>query len=299
MRLCPISALGRFRFFVGWFIVIFLVGFYGHAAAAPISVFVSILPEKYFVERVGGSHVDVSVMVGPGQEPETYEPTPKQMTALSGARVYFRIEVPFETVWMAKIRAANPGMLVVDLAEDIKKRPIDRIGDGGTSAAAGFPDPHVWLSPPLARRMAARIRDVLTELDPAHRNEFARNDAAFAADLDALDRDPRPRLRICNRKRSLPSIPPGATSPIPRSKQIAIESEGKEPGPRTLLQLIDQAKRLKIKVVFVEPQFSKSSAEMVAREIGGRVVAIDPLAQDYIRNMRHVADVFSEALGAE
>ena len=89
MRLCPISALGRFRFFVGWFIVIFLVGFDGHAAAAPISVFVSILPEKYFVERVGGSHVDVSVMVGPGQEPETYEPTPKQMTALSGARSLF------------------------------------------------------------------------------------------------------------------------------------------------------------------------------------------------------------------
>ena len=189
---------------------------------------------------------------------------------------------------------------MVDLAEDIKKRPIDRIGDGGTSAAAGFPDPHVWLSPPLARRMAARIRDVLTELDPAHRNEFARNDAAFAADLDALDQEIRARVSNLQQKAFLTFHPAwGYFADTYGLKQIAIESEGKEPGPRTLLQLIDQAKRLKIKVVFVEPQFSKSSAEMVAREIGGRVVAIDPLAQDYIRNMRHVADVFSEALGAE
>jgi zinc transport system substrate-binding protein len=274
-----------------------LMGFVPRVAAAnKISVVVSVLPEKFFVERVGGSHVKVSVMVGPGQSPATYEPTPRQMAALAAARVYFRIDVPFEIVWMGRIRAANPDMVVVDVTEGIKRRPVQQIGDAKSSDAGRFPDPHVWTSPPLAKRISARIRDALIRLDPAQRDEYERNYAELAAELDALNSEIRDRVSSLKQRVFMTFHPAwGYFADTYGLRQIPIESEGKEPGPRTLLDVIEEAKRLDIKVIFVEPQFSRSSAEMVAREIGGRVVAIDPLAEGYIENMRKVAAAFAGA----
>ena len=90
-------------------------------------VFVSVLPQKYIVERIGGERVNVSVMVGRGQSPATYEPTPRQITRLANARVYFRLGVPFEDVWMDRLVAANPDMLIVNCREGIPTRTIDHI----------------------------------------------------------------------------------------------------------------------------------------------------------------------------
>jgi zinc transport system substrate-binding protein len=274
---------------------VWLMGFVPRVAAAnKISVVVSVLPEKFFVERVGGSRVKVSVMVGPGQSPATYEPTPRQMAALTAARVYFRINVPFELVWMERIRAANPKMLVADVAKGIKRRPVERLGDGRRSDAGRFPDPHVWTSPPLAKGISARIRDALVGLDPVCRDEYERNYAKLAAELDVLDTEIRDRMSSLKQRAFMTFHPSwGYFADTYNLRQIPIESGGKEPGPRTLLYVIEEAKRLDIKVIFVQPQFSRSSAEMVAREIGGRVVAIDPLAEDYIENMRKVAAAFS------
>ena len=256
-------------------------------AADKISVVVSVLPEKFFVERVGGSHVEVSVMVGPGQSPATYEPTPRQMAALTAARVYFRIGVPFETLWMSRIGATNRGMLIVNVAEGIKLRSVD---------VSRSPDPHVWTSPVLAKRISARIEKTLINLDPAHKAEYERNYAKLADELDALDAMIRARLSSLKQRAFLTFHPAwGYFADTYGLRQIAIESGGKEPGARTLLHVIEEAKRLNIKVIFVEPQFSRSTAEMVAREIGGRVVAIDPLAENYIDNMRKVAAAFAGA----
>lgn len=294
-----ISVFGRRLGPAGLIALMLLIGLAPDADAKSIAVVVSILPEKNFVERIGGRQMDVRVMVGPGQSPETYEPSPRQMTELARARVYFRIGVPFESVWMDRIRAANQRMRVVNIAAGIKLRPIDRINDDRSGGdAVGVPDPHVWLSPPLVKLMSARIRDVLVNLDPAHKDEYERNETAFATDIDTLDGEIRTRIGSLKQKAFITFHPAwGYFADAYGLRQIPIESEGKEPGPRTLLHVIDEAKRLGIEVVFVEPQFSRSNAEMVAREIGARVVAIDPLAQDYFENMRKVAAAFAE--GAE
>jgi zinc transport system substrate-binding protein len=268
------------------------------AQARPISVFVSILPQKYFVERIAGCQADVSVMVGPGDSPETYEPTPRQIAALSEARVYFQIGVPFERVWMTRLRAANPAMLVVDITVGIQRRSIEG-SETAPSDHAGLSDPHVWTSPMLVKSMAVHIRDTLMKLNPAHAETYERNYRQFAADLDALDAEIRTRL----------SPYAGGAFLVFHAcwgyfadgyglRQIAIEAEGKEPGPRTLARIISEAKALKIRVVFVQPQFSRASAEMIAKQIGGHVVAVDPLAENYIENMRQVATSFAEALGS-
>lgn len=254
------------------------------AYAGPISVFVSILPQKYFVERIAGSQADISVMVAPGDSPETYEPTPHQVAALSSTRVYFQIGVPFEQVWMERLRAANPDMLVVDTTVGIQRR---------------FGDPHVWTSPILVKSMAARIRDAFVKLDPADAEAYERNYSRFAQDLDALDAEIRAQLSpYAGRAFLVFHAAWGYFADAYGLRQLPIEAEGKEPGPRTLARVISEAKSLGIKVVFVQPQFSRTNAEMIAQQIGGHVIAVDPLAENYIDNMRHVAQSFANAMEA-
>jgi zinc transport system substrate-binding protein len=263
---------------------IFAVALVGVAHAGTISAFVSILPQKYFVERVAGSLAEVSVMVGPGDSPATYEPTPRQIEALSRARVYFQIGVPFERIWMTRLRAANTDMLAVDTTVGMQRR---------------LGDPHVWTSPMLVKSMAARIRDAFVQLDPAHADAYEGNYSRFANDLDALDAQIRVRLSpYAGHAFLVFHAAWGYFADAYGLRQIPIEAEGKEPGPRTLARVISEARTLGIKVVFVQPQFSRSSADMIAQQINGRVVAVDPLAENYMENMRHIAVSFAAAAGA-
>jgi len=267
-----------------------------HAGAASVSVqlpvFVSILPQKYFVEQVGGARVAVSVMVGPGQSPETYEPTPRQMTALSNARLYFSIGVAFEDTWMKRILAANPALRQVPMQRGIAFLPL--IGPGGEPRGT---DPHIWTSPQRVKIMAASIRDALIEADPGHRDEFESNYHTFIAELDALDREIRAILAPAKGKPFLVFHPAwGYFAKDYGLRQIPIEAEGKEPGAKSLARVIDLGKREGVKVIFVQTQFSRRTAETVASAIGARVVAVDPLAENYPLNLLRVAHEFADVL---
>jgi zinc transport system substrate-binding protein len=145
--------------------------------------------------------------------------------------------------------------------------------------------------------MVGVVRDKLSELDSAHTAEFARNHDAFVAELDALDRDLHALLDPLASRRFMVFHPAwGYFADSYGMTQVPIEREGKEPGARSLAALIDQAKRERIKVVFVQPQFDKRAATQVARAIGGVVVAVDPLAADYVPNLRHVGRELVRAL---
>ena len=108
-----------FNFIKGLLVLFFLQCFSLSNAHAEnkISIFVSILPQQYFVRQIGNDLVDVHVMVGPGQNPATYEPTPQQMAALYKADVYFRIGVPFESAWIDKIKLNNKNLIIVGCCE--------------------------------------------------------------------------------------------------------------------------------------------------------------------------------------
>jgi zinc transport system substrate-binding protein len=271
----------------------------GPAAAQPgaLRVFVSILPQKTFVERVAGARAEVSVLVGPGQSPATYEPTPRQIARLAGAGVYFRMGVPFEAAWLDRIRATSPGLRIVDTTEGIRRRAVDRAIGDGAPAGDGLEDPHVWTDPALVKVMAGSIRDALARLDPACAEEYARNEAAFDADLDTLDARIRDRLApVRGRAFLVFHASWGYFADAYGLRQIPIESGGKEPGPRTLAAVLERARALGIRVVFVQEQFSRRTAEAIAKEIGARVVAVDPLAEDYLANLWNVAEAFAAAL---
>jgi zinc transport system substrate-binding protein len=264
-----------------------------------IAVSVSILPLKQFVERVGGAHVEVSVMVGQGQSPAIYAPTAKQMARLAAAEIFFRAGVPFEQVWMDRLHAANPNMRIVDLRSGIvpSSSPEREEPSADDLHHPGGQDPHLWTSPPLVKRMGMTIFDALAEADPANRDEYHARLQAFLAELDDLDARIRIELEGVRARRFLVFHPAWAYfADTYGLEQIAIEHAGKEPGPRSLARLIEESKAHGTRVVFVQRQFSTRLADTVARAIGARVVVLDPLAEDYFAEMLRTAQLIGAAL---
>jgi zinc transport system substrate-binding protein len=160
-------------------------------------------------------------------------------------------------------------------------------------------DAHVWTSPSLVRRMAATIRDELTRLDPDGAAAYAGQQAAFDAELAALDNELTTLLADLEQRSFLVYHPAwGYFADRYGLIQIPIQRAGKEPGARRLTTLIEQARATGTRVIFVQPQFDRRAAERVAAAIGGRVETVDPLAPDYADNLRRVAGVIAAANGS-
>jgi zinc transport system substrate-binding protein len=270
------------------------------ASEERLQLVVSIVPQHYLATRIGGGHVDVAVMVGPGQSPATYEPTPRQMAAVTVADLYYRIGVPFERAWMSRINSLNPTMQLLDARDGIKLREIEPAGGhhdhGDHEHEAGESDPHIWLSPPLMQHMAARLRDKLISLDPQNRSDYEANFTTFNAEMEQLHSEITQHLQGLQRREFLVFHPSwGYFADSYQLHQIPIESGGREAGASTMERLIHEAKESGIKVVFVQPQFSQKQAQALATAIEGRVVTIDPLAADYAANLRRVVVAIVEA----
>jgi len=257
-----------------------------------LHVFVSILPQAYFVERVGGTHVEVEVLVGPGQSPATFEPTPQQMTKLSQTSVYFSIGVPFEKRLVEKIQATLTNLRIIDTRQGIKLRTMQDEHHGGSS------DPHIWLNPNLVKIQATTICDELCRLDPQNAAEYRKNLKAFKTDLHEVDTRIAQMLAPLRGRKFYVFHPSfGYFADAYGLTQVAVEMEGKEPGAKELASLINQAIEDSVKVIFVQPQFSARSTKAVAEAIGGVVVLIDPLAKDYLQNLEDIAEKIVRVLG--
>ncbi|MCL9780196.1 zinc ABC transporter substrate-binding protein [Vibrio sp. S4M6] len=289
----------RFSRFTLLAAVLSLFAFQSFAKEQPMQVTVSIVPQKYFVNEIGGKYVEVNVMVPPGAEPEDYDPTPLQVTKLHESKLYFAVGVPFETTWLERFHSANPKMTIVKTQKGIEKMPMEFDDHGHhLSSTAGIKDPHIWLSPALVRIQAMNIRDALTKADPEHAQYYRENYMKFAKEINAIDEQVISiTSKIPAKDNQFMTFHPawGYFAADYGLRQFPIEQEGKEASVKRLKQLIDIAKKEHIKVVFIEPQFSKQQAKVIANEIGGKVVAINPLAEDWGQNLVSIAKAFKAA----
>ena len=277
-----------------------------NAGSTPYSIFVSIIPQEYFVERIGADRVTVRALVQPGDSPATYEPSPRQMAQLSSADVYFRIGVPFERVFMPKIRRTIPELTIVDTRQGIQLRDMKTHHDhaGHDTQHHGHDhagkDPHIWLSPRRVKIQAQTIAATLSKLDPSGAGIYKKNLDAFLRELDRLDTRLSAALAPVKGKTFMVYHPSwGYFADDYGLIQEPIELEGKEPGGKQLAEIIDIARANNVSVIFVQPQFSRRQAGAVAEAIGGAVVPIDPLARDYIENLKSVAETVGRTLGGQ
>jgi zinc transport system substrate-binding protein len=274
--------------------------------ASSIGVFVSIAPQKYFVQKIGGDFVNVSILVPASADPHTYEPKPKQIVDLSKSALYFAIGIDFEKAWLQKIASTHPKMRIIHTDEGIAKIPMtdQHLHEGNihNHAKKGkphdvAPDPHIWLAPAPVKIQAAHILKALIEADPKNRLQYIAGHNAFLKELDDLDDELKTLFSGHKGERFMVFHPAwGYFAEAFGLEQVPVEVEGKEPKAAQLQTLIRYARERGVKVVFAQPQLSVKSAEMVAREIGGQVVRIDPLAENWDANMREVARKFRAAL---
>ncbi|MBS3781305.1 MAG: zinc ABC transporter substrate-binding protein [Candidatus Thermoplasmatota archaeon] len=252
-----------------------------------LRVAVTIPPQEQFVKKVGGDRVKVTLMVPPGEDPHSYEPTPRQMREVAKADIYFKLgsKISFETRWMDKIKSYNEEMTIVNCSEEIQLRKM-----------RSTIDPHVWMSPLNAIRVVENIRTALIEEDDANSPSYDENAKEYTSKLGEIHQDIKSDMENYEGKKFLVYHPSfGYFADEYNLTQVPIEKEGKEPGTKEVQHIIDQAKKENISVVFVSPQFDQSQAQTIAEGIDGEVISLNPLAEDYIENIREMGNKLTSA----
>lgn len=263
------------------------------------SVFVSVEPQRFFVERIGGSGMKVEALVGPGQSPATLDPSPKTIARLSSADLYFRTGLPFEEVLLNRFKEGHPGLKIVDVRRGLELVKLEGHGhkDEDKGQGSGELDPHIWLSPRLSMTQARVISEALCEADPARAALYRKNLEALITDLERVDAELAALLAPYKGREFLVFHPSfGYFARAYGLKQVAVEHEGKEPGARSMARLVERARKAGVSAVVAQPQFADRAARAIAGALGGTVIKADPLAADYLENLGRIARALMKAM---
>ncbi|GJM24799.1 MAG: ABC transporter substrate-binding protein [Phycisphaerae bacterium] len=273
--------------------------------ASPLRICASIPPVAFAVKAIGGDRVSVSTLLLPGQSPATYEPTSKQMVELSKTQCLFAVGVPFEAQVVASVSSSMPDLRIVDVSVGLETRQAefkcDHSHEEGHDHAhhhASDIDPHVWMNPRLMIAIAESVHVELSLLSPSDTPLFDANMNALKRTLEILDAEIRAMLApLATRSFYVyhPSL--GYFADAYGLKQEAIEQGGKAPTAKELDALVKRARSENAKLIFVQPQFSQRAAHSVAEQINGSVVTLDPLSENYVENLRTIAEGIKDALG--
>jgi len=266
---------------------------FAQSSSLPIPVFVSIGAHLDFCRQIGGSRVAVKLALPPGKSPETYAPTPQQINNLSRARLFFKVGLPFESAFLNKLEALPRSPEIIDTQAGIKLQPMPDEFPGrshNNMQQHNGLDPHTWLDPELARQQATTIYQTLCRIDPEGKNIYTSNYSLLESRLKVLNDELKKSFAPFNGRTIFVYHP--AFSYFARAfglRQRAVEIGGKTPKARELTAFVKQARSENITALFVQPQFDRHSAEKIAAALNCTVVAIDPLAVNYCRNLKHIA----------
>lgn len=246
---------------------------------------VTIEPLRYFTEAIAGDNFRVVSMVPKGSSPETYDPTPQQLMDLAKSKAYFRIgHIGFEKIWMDKLSDNAPHLQFFDMSKGIELiyEETHHVGV----------EPHVWNSTTNAHTLATNILSALCALDKEHKTLFIERYDSLVGRLNRTDSLITEKLAKPEASRAFMIYHP-ALSYFARDYQllqIPIESEGKEPSPAQLKELIKLCRAEKVRVIFVQPEFDRRNAELIAQQIGANVVEINPLSYHWEEEMLKTAN---------
>jgi len=256
---------------------------------------VTIEPQRYFAEQLTDSLFQIECMVPAGTSPETYDPTPAQMTKLARSKAYFCIgHIGFEEVWMDKLKQNYPRMAFFDSSEGISLITSEH-SHSATHFHAGGVDPHIWSSPKAARTIVQNMYKYLVEIDPANKDRYALHLQRLLERINAVDEQITQLLHHSTQKAFIIYHP--ALTYFARDyglTQYSIEAEGKEPSPEQLKLLVEAAKKNDIKTIFIQQEFDQKNALSVANETGCRLVLINPLSYNWEEEMIHIAKALSD-----
>lgn len=263
---------------------LFLILLFTAIGFAKVNIVVSIVPQKVFVNKIGGDKVDITVMVKNGASPHNYTPKPQQMKKLSKAKLYLSIGVEFEKVWLSKFINQNRDMLVVDSSMDINKTTLHHHNEEEL-------DPHVWVDPINVKVIAQNIYEALVKIDKENKSYYKKNLENFLKEIDKINQ---------NIKNTLKNTPKGTTFMVFHPawgyfakrynlKQLSVEVEGKSPKMKALVKIIEKAKKEKVQAIFTQPEFSDKASQIISKELHINVIKASPLAENWGENLQNLA----------
>jgi zinc transport system substrate-binding protein len=264
---------------------------------------VTVEPLRYFTEAIAGNRFRVVSMVPRGSSPETYDPTPQQLVELNRSVAYLRVGyIGFEQVWMERLAANAPQLPFFDMSEGVElirdtahHHHGDNHGDHGDGHGDGHlhgVEPHIWNSPVNAQIMAANVLKALSRIDSDGTAFYTARYDSLRQRIGQVDSLLCAHWRRPEADRAFLIYHP-ALSYFARDydlQQIAIEEGGKEPSPVWLQRLIERSKADRVRVIFVQPEFDRRNAEVIARQTGAEIVPINPLAYDWEAELIHTAN---------
>lgn len=252
---------------------------------------VSLLPQKYFLKHIVGDLAEVHVLVPYGNNPEYYDPTPRNIAKLQDSRGYFAIgTLPFEQQW---INALPDSVAVINLAERL---PHDLIHghEEGHEHTHIHGDPHYWTSLQGGKAMAEAILAATIEIFPEKEAELRANYESHLTpkfgEVEALAHEVFEESDSCAFVIYHPSLSLFASEW--GLTQLVIEENGLEPTPRHLVQLLETAKAMDTRAVLIQEEFDAKNAENIARQLGITPLTIQPLAEDWTAEMKRLIEVF-------
>lgn len=254
-------------------------------------VFASILPLQYFTDQITGSLYHSEVMVPPGVGPETYSPTPRQMSEMARAGAFFANGyLGFEEAYMDKFQSINPGLVFINTSKGVEMIHSEGHSHGNEVHEKGV-DPHTWSSPEGAKIIAGNILDGMIRIDPSNKAQFQANYDRLIAKIDSVDRAVRSILSAIPSRKFMVFHPAlGYFAREYQLEQLSIEFEGKVPTPKHVQNIVQEAREHKIAYIMIQKEFDVENAEIIANETGSKVVQIDPLAYDWPNEMISLAN---------
>jgi len=257
----------------------------------------SILPQRYLLQKIAGNRYEINVILPPGASPATYDPSPRQLQQLSKSKAYFMIgHLGFENAWIKKISSLNKSMPVFDLSSGIELINSEHHHSNRDKKRINA-DPHIWLSPKAIKIICYNIYTALKEIIPSDSLIYKHNYYSFLEELDSIDSEIRNSLSELNNRTFFIYHP--ALTYYARDYellQISVEQEGKAPSPYHLKQLINLAEKENIKTIFIQEQFDIENAEVLAHEIGGKIIKINPLDEDLLSQIIYITSQFQKNL---
>jgi len=279
--------------FFGYFLVFCLFT----QKARALRIFVSISPQAYLVEKITGSGIPVHILMKSSQNPHLYNPTPQQLMLLANSDIYFSIGLPIEAAFVKKYQQNFKHVTIVPMNDGIKKRTMTSVHSIRSikHSHKGL-DPHIWLSPVLAKQLASNIYKALVDQDPKDKDKYLANLKALHTTLDTVHRENLLQLKPFYGRSVLVFHPAfGYFLSLYHLKQIAIEIEGKEASLRYLLNTIARkSKENNIKTIFTQPQFAQKSLIAIAQALKVSIQQIDPLEKDLIYNYKKMTRIILE-----
>ena len=253
-------------------------------------VFTSILPLQYFTDQITGKLYTSEVMVPPGVGPETYNPTPRQMSGMAHASAYFANGfLGFEDANLERFQSVNPNLVFVKTSDGINLIHSEAHKDSDHVHEKGI-DPHTWSSPSGARIIAKNILNAMIKIDPANHNRFQTNYDRLMGTIDSVDRVVEIILANIPSRTFMVFHPAlGYFARDYNLEQLSIEFEGKIPTPKHVQEIVQKAKDRKIAYIMIQKEFDIENAKLIANETGSKVIQIDPLAYDWPNEMISLA----------